>query len=67
MTPQELEDKLNSLISKCAEGGGHVFIVDKKGNNFYQRLTEPIRLHAYEGWKEDKNDIQRDVRTDSGC
>jgi hypothetical protein len=48
---KELEEALNELIVKCAENGGHVYIVDKLHNKFILRIEEPIRISPYEGFK----------------
>ena len=52
MDKQELEKALNELIAKAQESGGHVYIVDKKQNNFALRLTEPIKINFYGGYNE---------------
>ncbi len=44
----DVEKELNALIKRCAEKGGHVFIIDKKGNDFSLRLTEEVKLRPYE-------------------
>lgn len=48
---KEIQEAINKLILKCAENGGHVYIVDNLKNNFIIRITEPIRISAYEGYK----------------
>ena len=48
---KELEEALNELIVKCAENGGHVYIVDKLHTKFILRIEEPIRISVYEGYK----------------
>jgi hypothetical protein len=48
---KEIEEAFNELIAKCAEYGGHVYIKDKLNNDFILRITEPIRLSVYEGYK----------------
>jgi hypothetical protein len=45
-----IEAALNDLISESVKNGGHVFIVDKKRNNFALRLTEPIKIQFYGGY-----------------
>ena len=52
MEAQELEKALNELIAKAQAHGGHVFIVDKLQNTFALKLTEPIKINFYEGYKE---------------
>ena len=52
MDEHELEKALNELIAKAQESGGHVYIVDKKQNTFALRLTEPIKINFYGGYKE---------------
>ena len=51
MTEKQIEEALNVLISKAAENGGYVYIVDKKQNSFALRLTEPIKIQFYGGYK----------------
>lgn len=51
-----LEDALNELISKAVEGGGHVYVVDKRSNTFALKLTEPIRISYYGGYKGGRNE-----------
>lgn len=46
-----IENSLNELIAEAVKNGGHVFIVDKKCNNFALRLTEPIKIQYYGGYK----------------
>lgn len=48
---EELEKAFNELIAKCAEHRGHIYIIDNLRNNFILRITEPIRIHVYEGYK----------------
>ena len=55
MEAQELEKALNELIAKSQERGGHVYIVDKLQNTFALKLTEPIKINFYEGYKGEKN------------
>lgn len=43
----ELQTALNELITLCAKSGGHVFIVDKRQNNFALRLTEEVKIQAF--------------------
>jgi hypothetical protein len=52
MDAQELEKALNELIAKATENGGHVYILDKLQNTFALKLTEPIKINFYEGYKE---------------
>ena len=51
MTEKQIEEALNTLIAEAIKNGGHVFIVDKKRNNFALRLTEPIKIQFYGGYK----------------
>lgn len=53
MTEKQIEEALNALIVEATKNGGHVFIVDKKKNNFFVRLTEPIKIQFYGGYKGD--------------
>ena len=46
-----IEETFNELIKKCAENGGHVYIKDKLHNTFIYRITEPIKISVYEGYK----------------
>ena len=46
-----IENSLNDLIAEAVENGGHVFVVDKKRNNFALRLTDPIKIQFYGGYK----------------
>ena len=48
---KEIEEAFNELVKKCAENGGHVYIVDRRKNSFILRITEPIRIDVYEGYK----------------
>ncbi len=50
-----IEDSLNELIAEAVKNGGHVYVVDKKRNNFALRLTEPIKIQFYGGYKGDSN------------
>ena len=51
MNVQDLEKALNELIAKSQENGGHVYIVDKLQNTFALKLTEPVKINFYEGYK----------------
>ena len=55
----QIEKALNELITRCADKGGFVWIVDKRGNDFYLRLTKEVKLRAYEPskTKEDSNGL----------
>ena len=55
----QIEQALNELITRCADKGGFVWIVDKKGNDFYLRLTKEVTVRAYEpsNTKEDKDGL----------
>ena len=48
---KEIEAAINELISQIAKYRGHIYIVDKLHNNFILRITEPIKLSVYEGYK----------------
>ena len=50
------ENSLNELIAEAVKNGGHVYIVDKKHNSFALRLTEPIKIQFYAGYKGDPNE-----------
>lgn len=45
------ENSLNELISEAVKNGGHVYVVDKRQNTFALRLTEPIKIQFYGGYK----------------
>ena len=47
METANVEKALNELIAKATESGGFVWIVDKKGNNFYVRLTDAVTIKAF--------------------
>ena len=51
MNEKQIEEALNALISEAVKNGGHVYVVDKKHNGFALRLTEPIRIQFYGGYK----------------
>ena len=42
-----IENSLNELIAKATANGGHVYVVDKKRNDFALKLTEPITIHYF--------------------
>lgn len=46
-----IENSLNTLIAEAVKGGGHVYVVDKKQNTFALKLTEPIKIQFYSGYK----------------
>lgn len=48
---KEIEEAFNELIKKCAANGGHIYIKDKLNNDFIIRITEPIKISVYEGYK----------------
>lgn len=52
---KSLESSLNELISEAVSGGGHVYVVDKRGNTFALKLTEPIKIQFYGGYKGDRD------------
>lgn len=43
----DIEKELNELIKRCTEKGGFVWIVDKYGNNFCQRLTDEVKIRPF--------------------
>ena len=45
------ENSLNELIAEAVKNGGHVYVVDKKQNTFALKLTEPIKIQFYGGYK----------------
>lgn len=45
------ENSLNELIAEAVKNGGHVYIVDKMHNDFILRLTDPIKIQFYGGYK----------------
>lgn len=51
-----IENSLNELISEAVKNGGHLWIVDKKHNNFALRLTEDVKLQFWGGYKGDRNE-----------
>lgn len=46
-----IEQQLNELISEAVKGGGFVYVVDNKDNDFILRLTKPVRIQFYPGYK----------------
>lgn len=50
-----LKNALNELISEAVKGSGHVYVVDKRQNAFALKLTEPIKIQFYGGYKGDRN------------
>ena len=48
-----LEDSLNETIIQAANNGGHIWIVDKRGNTFAIKITAPIKIQVYAGYKGD--------------
>ena len=58
MTEKQIEEALNELITEAAKNGGHLYIVDKKHNTFALKLSEPIKIQFYGGYKGE---------TDNGC
>jgi hypothetical protein len=54
---EEINTALNKLINLCAKQGGHVYIVDKKHNNFILRLTEEVKLQGFIPKKDGGDDI----------
>ena len=56
MNEKQLDEALNELIEIAANNGGHLYIVDKKHNAFALKLTEPIKIKFYAGYKGDTNE-----------
>lgn len=46
-----IENSLNELITEAAKNGGFVYVVDRKQNSFALKLTEPIKISCYGGYK----------------
>lgn len=46
-----IENSLNELIAEAVKNKGYVYVVDKKQNDFVLRLTEPITIKFYGGYK----------------
>lgn len=46
-----IENSINELIAEAVKGGGHVYVVDGKRNTFALKLTEPVKIHFYGGYK----------------
>lgn len=53
MNEKDIERALNNLIAEVAKNGGHVWIVDRLGNNFLIRATNPVDIKVYHGYKEE--------------
>lgn len=53
---KEIENSLNELIAEAVKNGGHVFVVDQKRNTFALKLTEPIKIQFYGGYKGDSHE-----------
>jgi hypothetical protein len=47
-----IEDSVNEIIAEAINNGGHVYVVDRKGNTFALKLTGPIKIQFYGGFKE---------------
>ena len=47
-----LEDSINELIAEAVNNDGHVYVVDKMHNTFALKLTEPVKIQFYGGYKE---------------
>ena len=60
-----LEFSLNHLIAEAVENGGHVYVVDQKRNSFALKLTEPITIQYYGGYKGETSE-KGDRAIDSG-
>lgn len=51
---KKIENSVNELIAEAVEGGGFVYLKDdNKTNDWIIRLTRPIRLSFYGGYKGD--------------
>ena len=46
-----LEDSINEAIAELTKGGGFLYVVDRRQNDFAIKLTEPIHLTFFEGYK----------------
>lgn len=53
MNEKQIEEALTELIAEAKKNGGHVYIVDKKHNTFALKLTEPVKIQFYAGYKEE--------------
>lgn len=53
---KEIENSLNELIAEAVKNGGHVYVVDQKCNTFALKLTEPIKIQFYGGYKGDSHE-----------
>ena len=51
-----IENSLNELIAEAVKNGGHVYVVDKAHNTFALKLTEPIKIQFYGGYKGESED-----------
>ena len=51
-----IENSLNELISEAVKNGGHVYVVDKRQNTFALKLTEPIKIQFWGGYKGERNE-----------
>lgn len=51
MSEKQIEEALNALIAEAVKNGGFVYVVDKKHNDFILRLTEPVKIQFYGGYK----------------
>lgn len=52
---KKIENSVNNLIAEAVAGGGHVYVVDKKQNTFALKLTEPVKIQFYGGYKGDSH------------
>jgi hypothetical protein len=43
--------RIDEMIAEAVQNGGHVYVTDKKHNTFALRLTEPIKIQFYGGYK----------------
>ena len=58
MTEKQIEEALNELIAEATKNGGHLYIVDKMQNAFALKLTQPVKIHFYAGYKGESHENQ---------
>lgn len=56
MTANQIEEALNELIAEATKNGGHLYIVDKMQNAFALKITQPVKIQFYAGYKEKTNE-----------
>jgi hypothetical protein len=44
---ERLMGELNALIERCNKGTGFVYVKDKIHNDWFLRLTEPVKIEAF--------------------